>query len=201
MLDKQIGIANTLNEAEYTSDSWTAMKAALAKANSAKKAETQNEINGAASALKNAIASLVRVNAAELQALMQSANTYIQQDEISNLKKLVEDAIANAKKAIKSGDAEAISAAKTALETALNAYKTKYDELGKGQIVEVEKPVEVTPTSPFCNIAFHKLAIILLIVSFIINLGLGGLIGWYFYKRRQNLRDDTPLVDYDINED
>ncbi len=200
-LYRQINIAGGLTQADYTAESWTAMQTALTRANAAKNAKTQNEINNAATALKNAIASLVRVNAAELNTLLESATQFVEQDELGVLKKAVEDAIAAAEEAIKSGDAEKIAAAKAALESALNAYKSKIDELGKGEIVEVEKPVEVNPTSPFCNIAFHKLLIILLIVSFIINLGLGGLIGYYFYMRRKNLQDDTPLVDYNIDED
>ena len=200
-LNRQINIANSLVESEYTTDSWTAMKTALDSAVAARNAKTQNQINNATTALKDAVAALVRVNAAELKTLLESASKYVEEDAITTLKEALEKAIADADAAIKSGDAQKIDAAKTALDSALNAYKAKLDELGSGQIVEVEKPVEVTPTSPFCNIAFHKLLIILLIVSVIINLGLGALIGFYFYKRRQNLKDDTPLVEYDIDED
>ena len=87
------------------------------------------------------------------------------------------------------------------LQDALDAYNAYLDDLSKGEVIYVDKPVEVMPSDPFCNIWLHKLWPILLIVSVILNLGFIGLIVYYFVRRKQNLADNTPMVVYDIDED
>lgn len=51
------------------------------------------------------------------------------------------------------------------------------------------------------NPIWHPLVIILLIISVLLNIGLGVLILLYFLKRKKNATDNTPVVDYDINDD
>ncbi len=137
----------------------------------------------------------------ELQELINQAETLFENDEIAILWQNLMDAYENAKKALKSGNSVKIEEAIEALRTALEAYNAKLAELGKSEIVYVDKPVEVLPTEPFCNIWIHKLWPILLIVSFVLNLGFIGLIVYYFVRRKQNLVDDTPMVAYDIDDD
>ena len=125
----------------------------------------------------------------------------MQDDELSTLWEALAAAIENAEAALKSGDPDAIVKANAELEAALAAYKSKLEELGKGEIIENDKPVEVLPDYDYCNIWLHRLWLILLIVSFVINLGFAGLTVYYFVQRKKNRTDDTPLVDYDINDD
>ena len=200
-LNKQISIANSLKESNYTADSWANMLKALSAAKNALKATTQAEINSAAANLKKAIANLVRLYDEDLSALIKEAKDFLAQDELKALSDRLVAAIAAAEKALESGDPEAIALAAKELREALAAYKAKLEELGKGELISVDKPIEVNPTDDFCNIWLHKLWLILFIVSFVINLGLVGFGIYYFKRRKANAKDDTPLVDYDISDD
>ena len=64
----------------------------------------------------------------------------------------------------------------------------------------VEVPVEVEPTTPYCNIEQHGLWPKLLIASGALNLVLA--LGWVLTARKKAIRQDNmPLVDYDIDDD
>ncbi|MBQ7035789.1 MAG: hypothetical protein IJN34_08645, partial [Clostridia bacterium] len=133
--------------------------------------------------------------------LIKDAKEFLEKDELKALSDKLAAAIKDAESALKSGNQEKIAAASAALKDALAAYKAKLEELGKGELIGVDTPVEVPPSDDYCNIWLHKLWLILLIVSFIINLGFAGLTVYYFMRRKQNLTDDTPLVDYEIDDD
>ena len=200
-LKKQISIANGLTESDYSADSWANMQTALAAAKAALKASTQAEINTAASNLKKAIANLVRLYDEDLSALIKEAKDFLAKDELKALSDRLVAAIEAAEKALKNGNDEAVALATKELKDALAAYKAKLEELGKGEIIGVDTPVEVNPTDDYCNIWLHKLWLILFIVSFVINLGLVGFGIYYFKRRKKNFTDNTPLIDYDINDD
>ena len=200
-LNKQIGIAESLNEKEYTADTWAKMQSALAAAKAARKESSQAAIDTATKNLKNAIANLLRLDNEELATLIKDAKEFLEKDELKALSDKLAAAIKDAESALKSGNQEKIAAASAALKDALAAYKAKLEELGKGELIGVDTPVEVPPSDDYCNIWLHKLWLILLIVSFIINLGFAGLTVYYFMRRKQNLTDDTPLVDYEIDDD
>lgn len=199
-LNTQIGIAESLDEVAYTADSWDKMEKALTAAKKARKAKTQKEVNTAADNLKQAIAGLVRIDNSKLQDLLTSVKTYLDDDTLSDAKDALLKAIADAEEALTSGDQTKIDDAYTALSAAFEAYKAALEKLG-GTIVEVEKPVEVEPQGPYCNVWLHRLWLILLIVSAVINMAFVVLTILYFVRRKKNLTDDTPLVDYDINDD
>lgn len=200
-LKKQISIANGLTESDYSADSWANMQTALAAAKAALKASTQAEINTAASNLKKAIANLVRLYDEDLSALIKEAKDFLAKDELKALSDRLVAAIEAAEKALKNGNDEAVALATKELKDALAAYKAKLEELGKGEIIGVDTPVEVNPTDDYCNIWLHKLWLILFIVSFVINIGLVGFGIYYFKRRKKNFTDNTPLIDYDINDD
>ena len=64
----------------------------------------------------------------------------------------------------------------------------------------VEVPVEVEPTTPYCNIKQHGIWPKLLIASGALNLVLAA--GWAWTARKKAIRQDNmPLVDYDIDDD
>ena len=200
-LNKQIGIADTLNKGDYTSDSWSSFQSALDAALAALNSKNQDEVDSAASALKNAIASLVRIDSNALSDLIDKVNEAIKNDDILEAREALLDAIKAAKAAIKSGDQEAINEAYENLTAAYDAYNAKLKELAKGEIVEIEKEVEVEPKDPYCNIWLHKLWLILFIISAVINAGFIALTVRYFIQKKNKFNDDMPLVDYDISED
>lgn len=70
-LDVQIAKAEALDKADYTSKSWDDLDEALADAKDVREdADTQDEIDGATTALKNAIDKLVKLDFSELDALI-----------------------------------------------------------------------------------------------------------------------------------
>ena len=190
-----------LKEGDYTSDSWSSFQSALDAALAALNSKNQDEVDSAASALKNAIASLVRIDSNALSDLIDKVNEAIKNDDILEAREALLDAIKAAKAAIKSGDQEAINEAYENLTAAYDAYNAKLKELAKGEIVEIEKEVEVEPKDPYCNIWLHKLWLILFIISAVINAGFIALTVRYFIQKKNKFNDDMPLVDYDISED
>ena len=199
-LNKQIDMAKSLKKALYTTDSWKKMQTALNAAIAARSATSQADVDKAAANLKDAILALVMVDNTALEELITSAEGYMSNNELTKLAQAVLDAINNAKAALKSGNQDRINDAYAVLADALEVYKSKLFELGNGQIVEVEKPVEVEPKDPYCNIWLHKLWPILFIVSALLNVAFIVLIVVYF-TRRKKTADTTPLVDYDISDD
>ena len=200
-LNRQISIAQGLKEKDYTSDSWKAMKNALNAAINARNASTQNQVDTAAKNLKNAIAALVRVDNTSLQDLIDAVKNYLAEESLTDLREALLEALADAEAAIKAGKQDGINDAFAKLSAAFDAYKAKVNELGKGEIVEVEKPVEVPPAGPYCNIWVHTLWWILLLVSLAVNAIFVVLTVRYFIRKKKNAKDDMPLVDYNIDED
>ena len=60
-LERQIKIAESLNKADYTKQSWSALETALSNAKAAKSYKKQSEIDAATKALKTAISNLVSI--------------------------------------------------------------------------------------------------------------------------------------------
>ena len=68
-------------------------------------------------------------------------------------------------------------------------------------IKEVIKYVDVLPEGDYCNVSGHKLWPVLFFVSLAISLMLGAIIAVYLIKRKKLRKDDTPIVDYNIEDD
>lgn len=200
-LNKQIGIAEALNEGEYTADSWARLASALKVARNARKATTQSAVNKAADALKEAIAALVKIDGNALEQLMDEIKGFLEENDLTSVWEELRNALDDADDALKSGDQDAIDDAYTRLDAAFKALKAKLDELSKPQFVDKEVYVEVPPEGPYCNIWLHKLWPILLIISALLNVVFVVLTVMYFVKRKKNTVDNTPVVDYDINDD
>ncbi len=200
-LNKQIGIAQALKRSDYTADSWNKLAKALNAAIAARNASTQAGVDKAATNLKNAIAGLVRVDTSALQELLNKIKEFLANEDIGEARDALLNTINEAEAALASGDQDRINAAYTALLEAFDTYKAKLEEIAKNSLVEIEKPIEVDPEGPLCNIWLHKLWLILLIVSVIINIAFGVLTALYFIRRKKKFTDDMPLVEYNINDD
>ena len=200
-LERQIGIAATLVQTEYTTESWEKLESALEAAKKARKADTQAEVNKAADALKQAIADLVRIDGDALRDLLSQVRSFLAEDDLASIWGDLLEAIEDAEAALLSGDQAAVDEAYNNLLAAFEAFKAKLAELGKGEPVveQVEVKGECDEDCHKWNI--HLLWLILLIISAILNVFFIVLIVLYFIKRKKNAADNTPLVDYDINDD
>ena len=203
-LNKQIAIAEALSASDYTVDSWARLTSALKAAKNARNAKTQNEVNKATEALKGAIAALVRIDASALEQLIASVKAFLEQNDLTSVLEELYNALNEAEAALESGDQEAINAAYTRLSAAFQALKDKLAQLGENKVViqDGDNSKECTEKCHIWKHAFwHPLMITLLIISVVLNVGMAALIVSYLIKRKKNTVDNTPVVDYDINDD
>ncbi len=228
-LNAQIATANGLSKADYTSESWTAMLAALSEAKSLLKSTSQIRVDNGANKLEAAIAALVKIDRTALIAAIESAQKLFDTNDDTKAWKDFVDAVNKANEMLTSNVQADVDSAANALVAAVKALTEiinrepekivetvevtkeveKIVEVTKEveKIVEVEKTVEVTvevptdPTEPFCNKTSHTVWLVLLIISAIINVVFIVLTVVYFTRKKNNHKDTTPLVNYSIEDD
>lgn len=204
-LNRQIDIANALKKDGYTDASWDAMIVALGEARNLRTSYSQAAVDAGAKKLADAIAALQKIDYAALKAAVDKAIKFNTEDEkeIYELWNAYAAAYENANNMLTSGDQAAVDKAAADLESALSALSEKLESMGSTVVKEVEKEVikEVEPQGDFCNIRMHRVWLILLIISAVLNVGFIVLIVLWFLKKKNNTKDDTPLVNYDIGDD
>ena len=202
-LNKQIDIANGLDEKLYTNESWDALEAALKAAKSAKKSNSQSTVDAAAEVLKSAIAALVEMDYSALTGALEQAEKLGDNDALAELFRQLCEAVAEGKALLGSGDQAAVNASAAKILDILAQIAEKMEQLGQSEIVEVPVEVEkeVLPGGEYCNIPMHKVWPILFWISLALNAGFILFFVIYFAKKKKNRTDNTPLVDYDISDD
>ncbi len=201
----QISIAEGLDEAKYTDASWANLVTALDAARALKTSKDQAAVDAGAQALKDAIAALKLMDYSKLLEAIEQVSKLIEDDELGAKWAELYSKMMAAKDLLTSGDQAAVDAAAEELnklyQEMLQLIKD-YIENNKEVIeVPVEVPVEKEPDGPFCNISIHKLWPILFAISAVLNLVLLAVIVVYLVRKKQNQKDETPLVDYDIDDD
>lgn len=200
-LREQIAIAENLTYYDYTRKTWADVSAALDNARNHLDSRSQSAVDAATAQLKNALAGLVGMDYSALIAAMEEAADMAQHEDIAQAWNRFVAALENARIQRTSGDQAAVDAAADELLDSKDALIKALEEMGK--IVEVEKPVEV-PTEPeytYCNNIWHTILLIVCIASVALNLVLIAIIVLYSVKKRKNQQDNTPLVDYNIDDD
>lgn len=197
-LNRQIEIAESLQKDGYSDDSWSAMTDALNAAKKLRSSQSQNDVDGGAQKLKEAIANLKKVDYSKLKEAIANAQELLNSDLV-NLQNQFQGAVDNANRTLSSGNQAEIDQATADLNAAIDALK-KYLESNVSEIIK-EVPVEVEPDGPFCNISIHKVWPILFFVSLFINIVFIVLLVLWLLRRKKNKEDDTPLVDYQIYDD
>lgn len=202
-MNKQIDIAEGLDEKLYTKESWATLQNALNKANSLANSKDQTAVDAAAEALKKAIAGLVEMDYSALLEAIAKVEDLCEKDGVADLFKQLYDEVARGKDLLSSGDQKAVNDCAAKILELLAQVVAKLEELNEVETVIVEKPVEVPvlPDGPFCNIDMHKVWPILFWISLALNAGFIILIVVFVVKKKKNQKDNTPLVDYDINDD
>ena len=224
-LNAQIKIASELNQNDYTADSWEAMLEVLTDARANLKSTSQTKVDTSTNKLSVAIASLVKIDRTKLlHAIDEAGKLFAKNDDTKTWKDFV-DAVNVANEMLTSNvqadvnnAADALLSAITALTEVINrpaetvvVEKEVSVEKEVEKIFEVEKivevPVEVTvevptePTEPFCNKSSHNVWLVLLIISAVVNVAFIVLTVVYFVRKKNNHKDTTPLVNYNIEED
>ena len=200
-LNRQLDIAAGLNEKDYTADSWADFVEVWNDGKDALKATKQADVDAAAKALSDAIAALVRMDYSKLQAALDSVKDLGEGTGFGDLIDRLVAAIDAGKAALEGNDQAAVDAAAKELEEVVAALKKALEEMKTTETIIEKVPVEVEPTSPFCNISWHNLLLILLIVSVVLNVVFIVVIVASLVKKKKNRKDNTPLVDYNIADD
>lgn len=200
-LERQIAIANGLNQADYTKESWADLSKALAEANAALSSKSQDVVDAAAQALADAIAALVKMDYSALEAALKAVQDFIDGDDLADLWVRLVQAFLKGKELLTSGDQEACNATASEIMSILEELKARLEELRTPEVVTETVEVEVLPEGEFCNIPMHKLWQILFFISLILNVVLVVVIVVIVSKKKNNAKDKTPLVDYDIGDD
>lgn len=155
-LNELIAMAEALDPADYTADSWSALQAALdaAKAAAGDPNALQTEVDAAAAALQQAIASLVvRGDTTALEALIAQAEALDENAYTPDSWKALEEALAAAKAAVADAgnltqaDVDAFAAA---LQAALDALVKRADTTALEALIAQAKALneeEYTPAS------------------------------------------------------
>ncbi len=202
---RQIGIAEGLNEDEYTIDSFERMLEALEAARALRTSLSQEDVDAGAEALKRAVAELVKIDLKGLTDAVARANA-LEGDSTcahSPLWFKLFAALGRVEETAASRDQKRIDALAEEINGIIDEIIEDCPNCGEQseKIVEKIKEVEVEPSGPFCNIPIHKLWPILFFISLGINVIMIALLVWFLAKRKKNETDDTPLVDYDIGDD
>lgn len=184
-LQSLIAIADELNKADYTSDSWKALIDALNKAKAIKDTDAQSVVDAAAAELQAAIDGLVKIDYTKLLAAIDAAEDLMNNEEFAQLWNELLAAFDNANANLKGTSQEEVDAAAVALNTIVD----KLNEL-LAEMNTVAEPTE--PAEGVCTIPFHKLLIILLVISVCLNVVFGFIIANNSKKRKQ---DNVPMVD------
>lgn len=200
-LKRQIAIANGLNRMDYTSESWAAMEAALDKACEAMVGNNQITADKAAEDLKNAISALVQMDYTALEAVLSDVEKMSESKPQHTLFLQLLNAAERGSALLTSGDQAAVDAAAAELAHLYAQLEAAIEGEKKPDVVVQEIPVEVPPTDDYCNIAGHRVWLVLFFLSLAVNVILVIVIAVYTSRKKRNQRDDTPLVDYDIYDD
>ena len=185
----QIANAEKLDKKNYSADSWNALQAALKTAQSSLTSNSQANVDKACADLKAAIANLVLMDYSRLQEALQEAEALIDSEDVEKWRDLVAAMIKN-KELLKSND-------QVQVEKAADEIYDILDQI-RAMLALTENDVVIKDGDIFCNVGLHKVWPILFFISLAGN---AALVYMLVSKTKRRFNDNTPVVDYDINDD
>lgn len=201
-LNNQIAVAEGLEQAKFTADSWANMQTALEKALKARDSRDQTVIDQAAAGLKDAIAALVKMDYLVLTAAIDAAKILVTADEVGALWTELSDALNHALNLLNCGDQSKVDAAAQRLMDAVSAVQRhlaqKEEDVPEETVPQPTVPVEDVDR---CDYPSHKTWPVLFWISLALNVACGVLIVSYLIAKAKNRKDTTPLVEYNIEDD
>ena len=201
-LEEQIGIANGLEYYDYTKESWEVLSSTVEAGNQRLgDAGDQGKLDAAAQDIQYALESLVKMDYSSLQNALDIV--YAKMEESPQLHDIwyrLDKAVDKARPLLVSGDQEAVNEMAATLNEIINELSAYNNTAAMPGVVVQEVEVEVPPDSDFCNMSQHRIWPILFAVSGALNLLMFAILGCIFVKKRNTI-DNTPLVNYDIEDD
>lgn len=203
-LREQIKIARALVETDYSVESWKELKSALDEANLRLDSTSQSAVDKATERLKAAIEALVAVDRTALVDAIAKADAVINGSEDAKAWAALSEALINGNALLEGRSQKEIDAAVAAILDAIKAIEALPEKEPETIIEKVEVPVEV-PVEVLVEVPGEKempvVALVLLIVSAVLNVALIALVVLYLVKKKSNSKDNTPLVNYNIEDD
>lgn len=182
-LEKKITEAKELDRNDYNEEQWDALQDALKKAEEALDSKKQSDIDAALAALNEVLEGMNKLDFTALDKALSDAHAMGGDNKLNSLWLTLADALKREDEVRKSGDQAAVDA----LTDEINGL--------------VEQLLANSGNGEFCNIKAHAVWPILFFISFAVNLVLTFVIVRTVNRRKQNRKDSTPLVDYDISDD
>lgn len=177
-LNEQIKAADALDGELYSASSWTALEEALANARGMTSSKSQDSVDKAAEALKNAIAALVELDYTKLEEAIAAANSFLKDNITDDKLDVFVNAFNAAQATLESKEQTDIDAAADALTNALAELMDALDDF-----VGVS-PMNPLPDYDYCNIRLHKIYQMIMWISILLNLVLIAFIVYIFAKKR-----------------
>lgn len=199
-LTRLLAIADGLNEIDYTAESWAVLEEAVAEGEAALKSYWKKTVSNAEQTLTAAIAGLVAMDYSELWAVLMEVGELDKPEKVYDVWSELVILVEKGKVLLSSGDQEAVDATTVEIREALVQVKEYLEKVNTPQVVVKEVEVEVPPSGDFCNIAIHHIWPVAFAVSAILNVALVIVIVSILRKKQKQM-DDTPLIDYDIDDD
>lgn len=197
----QIAIANGLNRADYTQESWMVLTDALAEANKALNGNSQAAADDAEKVIRDAMSALVRMNYTELEKALAEVDALAASSEVTDLWYTLVNAAYAGRELLSSGNQAAVDATTEQIRAQLVLVQEALKELEAPHVVIQEVPVEIPQAKDYCGQPMHRVWPILFFISLAINVMLVVVMIIYVINKKKNQKDDTPLVDYDIFDD
>lgn len=201
-LERQIGIANGLEYYDYTKESWEVLSSMVEAGNKRMAdAEDQSKLDAAAEDIQYAIENLVKMDYSPLLNALDMVYAKIDENpELHDVWYRLDKAVDKARPLLVSGDQEAVNEMAGLLNEIMDELSAYDDVTATPEVIVQEVEVEVPPTSDFCNIPKHRTWPVLFAVSAALNVLLFSALSYVLLKKR-NTTDNTPLVNYDIEDD
>jgi len=201
-LELQVAMANGLNSYEYTKQTWEKLQEALEVGKTRLDGiYNQGKLDSAAEDIETALKELVRMDFSLLQNALDEVNAKINTNpELHDVWYRIDQTREKAMQLLISGDQEAVNATAEELEALLEELAACAPVTEEPEVLIQEVEVEVLPTSDFCNIPSHRTWPTLFGISALLNVVLVVLLV-YVIARKRKTTDNTPLVNYDIDDD
>lgn len=201
-LREQVAIGNGLNEYDYTKESWAPLAVALEEGNRLVKGSWgKKTIEDAAEAIRVAVEGLVRMDYTLLDETLANVYNEINKNtELYSVCARLFEAAEKARPLLVSGDQPAVDAAVAELNGLLEEFAQCDVVVSEPEVIVQEVEVEVLPTDDYCNIPMHRTWPVLFVISAVLNVALIVVLVYVIMKKR-NTEDNTPLVNYDIDDD
>lgn len=203
-VDRQMTIVNGLNELDYTAESWAALQQALELSAQAIASQDQAAVDASAVGIAAAVNGLSRMDYSLLRQVIAEVDRVSNDISGASIWMQMTDAVANGEALLDSLDQAAVDEAAAWIEDLLaqaEVLQAEQDAAAATPPAGTEVEVEVLPTDDYCNMTSHRVWPVLFFISLAVNIGLAVLIVVYVAKKRRKQRDNTPLVDYDIDDD